>query len=632
MTSFLVALIVLLPLLSAIFLGLLYLYCIKIKKVPNWLFDTFGLSAPFLSFLITLYFLPKMIDDSEKVFFYTAYKWLSIYGYDINMGFMLDRLSLFMAMFITFVGWLIHIYASGYMRSDSGYGKFFFYFNLFLASMLLLVLADSPLIMFIGWEGVGVCSYFLISYYYKDAQNVKAGNKAFIVNRVGDFGFVVALITLFYYAGANGFDYKNLAIGVQGLPIEVLTFIGMSLFIGAIGKSAQIPLHVWLPDAMAGPTPVSALIHAATMVTAGVYMVVRFSFLYDLIPSVGVFISYIGAFSALFAALIATKQTDIKKILAYSTMSQLGYMFMAVGLGSYSVGIFHVFTHAFFKALLFMGAGAIIVALNHEQNIFKMGGLKKRLPLVCFTMLIATLAISGIPPFAGFFSKDEILLSAFANQKYVIWLLGLITAFFTSYYMFRLFFIVFFAKNCKYFTKLQTLSRSMKIPLIVLAFGSLFSGFIGIPKVLGGSNFIGNFLNDWNLHVGGVSHTLELGLMGLNILIALVGIAVAYKKFFQYDLTLNPELKGVIWHKFYVDEIYERIFIRGIKKLSIFFTINIDKNIIDRLVMSSSLGFIKMGWVVSKMQSAVTRYYAIFMMIGVSIISIYLLIVLGYIL
>ena len=627
MMNFLLSWIVLAPLVSAFILGLMYLYSIKVSKIQNGVFNVFGLSAPLISFLIASFFFIQMIGNDE-VFFYKAYRWLGVDGYDIDMGFMADKLSIFMAMFITFVGWLIHVYASGYMRDDEGYGKFFFYFNLFIASMLLLVLADSPIIMFIGWEGVGVCSYLLISYYYTDAENVKAGNKAFIANRVGDFGFVVALVTLFYYAGANGFDYVNLANGVQNLSPSVLTFIGIALFIGAVGKSAQIPLYVWLPDAMAGPTPVSALIHAATMVTAGVYMVARFHFLYDLIPNVGLFIAYIGAFSALFAATIATKQTDIKKILAYSTMSQLGYMFIAVGLGAYSVGIFHVFTHAFFKALLFMGAGAVIVALHHEQNIFKMGGMKKSLPIVYITMLVATLAISGIPPFAGFFSKDEILLTAFATENYFLWGIGVVTAMMTSYYMFRLFFVVFYAKNYNKSRKIHFVPKSMQIPLIVLAIGAAFAGFIGVPEALGGSNLVSSWLGDWSksLHV---EHTTEYMLMGINILVASAGIVIAYLKFYNYDMKKELKLSGLIWNKFYVDEIYEKVFVEGVKKLSVIFAFKIDINIIDAIVMGSSRGFIRTGELVSKMQSANTRYYALFMLVGISIVSTYLLIVLG---
>jgi len=627
MSNFLLAWIVLIPLLSAVLLGLLYLFSIKISKIPNSLFTVIGLTAPFLSFLIGFNFFLQMIGNDE-VIIYNAYRWLGVDGYNIDMGFMADKLSIFMVLFITFVGWLIHIYASGYMREDEGYGKFFFYFNLFLASMLLLVLANSPIIMFIGWEGVGVCSYFLISYYYEDKENVKAGNKAFIANRVGDFGFIVAMITMFYYAGANGFDYVSLEAGIANLSPSVLTFIGIFLFIGAVGKSAQIPLFVWLPDAMAGPTPVSALIHAATMVTAGVYMVARFHFLYDLIPNVGLFIAYVGAFSALFAAIVATKQTDIKKILAYSTISQLGYMFIAVGLGGYSVGIFHVFTHSFFKALLFMGAGAVIIALHHEQNIFKMGGMKNKTPLVYFTMLIATLAIAGIPPFAGFFSKDEILLTAFSSGEYLLWAIGVATAVMTAYYMFRLLFVVFYGKNYKEDRKIEYLPKSVTMPLVVLAIGSMFAGLIGVPELLGGSNLVGSWLEDWRNSSLHVTHSTEMILMVVNILAAFVGIFIAYKKFYMYDMKEVPQFSGIVWNKFYIDEIYDRFIVQKIKNLSTFISFKIDVNFIDMIVMGLSRGFISSGRFVSRLQNANTRFYAFIMLAGVSVISTYLIIVL----
>ncbi len=627
--NFLLAFIVLIPLGSAILLGFMYLYSIKIKKLANIFFTIPALLAPLVSFLIGCFFFIQMLGSNE-VILYKVYKWLSIDTYDIDMGFMLDNLSIFMVLFISFVGWLIHIYAAGYMRDDEGYGKFFFYFNLFLASMLLLVLADSPLIMFIGWEGVGVCSYLLISFYFRDSENVKAGNKAFIANRVGDFGFIIGMSILLFHAGSYGFDYINLQNQIANVPLDILTYAGIALFVGAMGKSAQIPLYVWLPDAMAGPTPVSALIHAATMVTAGVYMVARFHFLYDLIPNVGLYIAYIGAVSSIFAAIIATKQSDIKKILAYSTMSQLGYMFIAVGLGSYSAGIFHVFTHAFFKALLFMGAGAVIVALHHEQNIFKMGGMKSKIPLVFFTMLIANLAICGIPPFAGFFSKDEILLVAFSSGHYDIWLIGLVTAVLTAYYMFRLFFVVFYGTNYNENRKIHFLTKSMTSPLVILAVGSIFVGFFGVPEVLGGHNLVSIWLEDFSLKEAlHVSHESELILMAINVFAALIGIFVAYKKFFTCNLGTEHTMSGIIWHKFYVDELYEKVFVNGVKKISLFISYSLDVKIIDAFVMGLSRGFIKTGKFVSVLQNANTSNYAFIMMIGLSVISSYLIMVLG---
>lgn len=627
MSSMFLAWIVLIPLLSSFVLGAMYLYSLRVKKIPDFAFTTLALFAPMASFVLgVMFFMGLKSGVGEYV--YEPYTWLRVHGYTISMGFLGDRLSIFMTIFVTFIGSLIHIYAAGYMKGDEGYGKFFSYFNLFMASMLLLVLANSPIIMFIGWEGVGLCSYLLISFYFSEPLNVIAGNKAFIVNRVGDFGFIVGLVTMFFYAGKLGFDYFALEEYITLVPTPVLTFIGISLFVGAMGKSAQIPLYVWLPDAMAGPTPVSALIHAATMVTAGVYMVARFHFLYDLIPHVGVFIAYIGAFSALFAAIIAMRQTDIKKILAYSTISQLGYMFMAVGLGAYSTGLFHVFTHAFFKALLFMGAGAVIIALHHEQNIFKMGGLRKKLPLIYTVMLAATLAISGIPPFSGFFSKDEILLKAYEHHQYLIYSIGLFTAGLTAYYMFRLFFVTFEGKN--YTTKeIQPLSWSMKAPLVVLAFGALFAGFVGLPEVFSEHNLIDTWLKVWSSKALHVEHIQEISLMVISVLVGLIGIVMAYVKFYRYDFNQEIKVGGIVYDKFYIDEIYDTLFVKGLQKLSVFISVVVDDNIIDRAVMSISNGFIDLGRRVGRMQSANTRAYAFFMLVGISSFSLYLILKLG---
>ncbi len=616
--------IVLTPVIGAFMLGLMYLVNIKLFAIKKSYFNAISLSTPFVSFLLTLRVFFEILHTKKPVF-YIAYKWIKIDNFDINMGFFADNLSIFMALFITFVGWLIHIYATSYMEDDECYGKFFFYFNLFLASMLLLILANSPIIMFIGWEGVGVCSYFLISYYYKDNENVVAGNKAFLTNRVGDAGFVTGMCVLFFYAGKSGFDYESLALSVGQIPYNIKLFIGTCFFVGAMAKSAQIPLYVWLPDAMAGPTPVSALIHAATMVTAGIYMVSRFAFLYNDIISVGLFIAYIGAFSSLFAAIIATKQRDIKKILAYSTMSQLGYMFVAVGLANYSAGLFHVFTHAFFKALLFMGAGAVIVALHHEQDIFKMGGLKKKLPVIYSVMLIGCLAISGIPPFSGFFSKDEILFTAFAKGEYLIWGLEVLTAFLTSYYMFRLFFVVFYGEQK---SKSHKVSLVMSVPLMILAFGASVVGFLGIPEALGGHSLVHEWLGEQNIALPHVSHFKELGLMGLNVLVGTSGISLAWIRFKNLSYE-KEEQKGIIYNKFYIDEIYDFIFVQGLRKLSLIISKNIDLGMIDASILKACKGFIDVGEKVAILQNANIRGYVFAMLIGLSFISFYLLSLVG---
>lgn len=621
------AFIVLSPTFGALILGFLYILHVRGVKIQKSLFGGIAILTPLISFVIALFVFFDLLSTQHPII-YEAYKWVDVGDFDIAMGFMADNLSIFMTLFIIFVGWLIHIYALGYMKDDECFGKFFFYFNLFLASMLLLVLGSSPIIMFIGWEGVGVCSYFLISYYYKDNENVVAGNKAFIANRVGDAGFIIGMCTLFVSIGSSGFDFISLEENIALIPLHVKSFIGIMLFVGAMGKSAQIPLYVWLPDAMAGPTPVSALIHAATMVTAGVYMVARFDFLYNFIPNIGLFIAYIGAFSSLFAAIIATKQNDIKKILAYSTMSQLGYMFVAVGLANYSAGIFHVFTHAFFKALLFMGAGAVIVALHHEQNIFKMGGMKKEVPIVYFTMLIATLAICGIPPFSGFFSKDEILLTAFSKGEYLLWLLGVVTACLTAFYMFRLFFVVFNAHN-KRRAKVHSVPKVMTYPLVILALGSLFAGVVGVPHVFGGNNLLHHFLGDGNQQLPEVSHALEFGLMGVNVLVAFIGIFVAYQKFGKYDFSKTLNTKGIIYNKFYVDEFYDMAFIASMRKLSSFVGQKLDLLIIDGAIMRTCKEFVNMGLKVAILQNANVRAYVVGMLVGLSAFSFYMLVLVG---
>ncbi|WP_333803261.1 NADH-quinone oxidoreductase subunit L [Sulfurospirillum sp.] len=626
--SAILAAIVLAPLLSSVLIGLLYM--VSITKMPlskRW-FTIPALLSPLISFILGVSAFLYVAKYDVPLHF-QPYLWLGVGEYKIYMGFLGDKLSLFMVLFITFVGWLIHLYATAYMSDDKGYGKFFFYFNLFLSSMLLLVLADGPLIMFIGWEGVGLCSYLLISFYFQDNSNVVAGNKAFIVNRVGDLGFLIGLAILFFYCSGVGFSYENIALTIASMPPYLLQIVGIALFIGAMGKSAQIPLYVWLPDAMAGPTPVSALIHAATMVTAGVYMVARFAFLYELIPNIGLFIAYIGALSALFAAVIATKQSDIKKILAYSTMSQLGYMFIAVGLGAYSSALFHVFTHAFFKALLFMGAGAVIIALHHEQNIFKMGKMRQVTPVVYATMLIATLAISGIPPFAGFFSKDEILLVAFSSGEYLIWGIALCSAVLTAYYMFRFFFVVFEGKNTSHVHHPHDVSWVMKAPLVVLAFGSLFAGLLGLPSLLGGSHLIGSWLGEWGMRALHVNHETEWMLLSLNIAVSLLGIGIAYKKFRFYDLSSHKEVKGIVYNKFYVDEVYDFLFVRSIRKLSEFIAVSLDVNLVDRIVMGLSHNFIRLGHILALVQNANVRFYALIMMLGISAASCYLILVIG---
>ena len=619
--------IILAPLLGAILNAGFYFYHIKKEKVSDLVFSIIGTGTPLISFLITLSLFLKM--NSEGIIYkQQIFTWLNIDKLNIEMALLGDNLSIFMSMFVTFVGWLIHIYAIGYMKGDNGFGKFFAYFNLFLASMLILVLADNPIILFIGWEGVGVCSYLLIKFYYGSAANVMAANKAFIVNRIGDFGFLLGVVTLFFALGEVDLSFGSIEANISNASNELLILSGFLLFVGAMGKSAQIPLYVWLPDAMAGPTPISALIHAATMVTAGVYMVARFHFLYSGIEEIGIFIAYIGAFSALFAAIIATRQTDIKKILAYSTMSQLGYMFIAVGLGFYSSGLFHVFTHAFFKAMLFMGAGGVIIALHHEQNIFKIAQHRANLPIIGATFLVGVIAISGIPPFSGFFSKDAILAAAFQEGQYLIWAIAMFTAFLTAFYMFRMYFIVFVAPT-KHTVSYTYTSKTITIPLLILAIGAIAAGFLNLPAIFGGNHFVDTWLGQLHSKHIHMSHTTEFVLMALSIIVAATGIMAAYSKYAKFDVT-KPELEtGLIGKKFYIDELYDTIFVQPLKAISTVIDKVIDDKIIDAFIMNSSTGFVKIGKKVAMIQNANVRFYAAFMLIGMMCVFIYLYITLG---
>ena len=617
--------ILLLPFAGALILGLLHLTFPRTKKLDK-LYAAIGVAGPVLAALLSFLVLDRLLEtDHAPLCRHTLFQWIAIGDFKIGVTLAADMLSGIMLFIVTFVGSLIHIYAVGYMWGEKSFGKFFAYFNFFLGSMLLLVLADNPIIMFVGWELVGLASYLLIGWYYDDPANVKAANKAFILNRVGDFGFISGLGLLFALVGSGGFDFSDIAAHIGSVDPKMVWLVGMLLFVGAMGKSAQIPLYVWLPDAMAGPTPVSALIHAATMVTAGVYMVARFAFLYNLVPDVGVFIASIGAASALLAALFACYQSDIKKILAYSTMSQLGYMFIGVGLGAYSSGIFHLFTHAFFKALLFMGAGAVIIALHHEQNIFKMGGLQKKMGLVTLTMLVATLAISGIPPFAGFFSKDAILAHAFASQHYMIWAIGVATAYLTAYYMFRLFFVVFVAPSGKN-QEPDRLPKTITWPLVVLAAGSAIAGLFGVPEAYGGENWLGMLMNlpDRNLHLEtGEEFLLDM----FNVIVASAGIYVAYRLFARSPKEANGSAawQTLLHHTLYIDTLYETLFVKPLRGLSFLFDKIVDNRIIDGIIGMTVGGYRFMAGGFALLQNGSVRWYALYIMAGVGGLSLYIL-------
>src|SRR6266446_4475196 len=520
-------------------------------------------------------------------------------SFNVDAGFLLDPLSSIWLLFVTGVGMLIHIYSTGYMAHEGGYYRFFGYMNLFMFSMLTLILANNYILLFVGWEGVGLCSYLLIGFYFHRHSASTAANKAFIVNRIGDAGFILGALTLSWYLGSFRFiDINKLAhSGTFAIGDPVLTAAALLLFVGACGKSAQLPLYVWLPDAMEGPTPVSALIHAATMVTAGVYMVARSNAIFVLAPTAMKTVAIIGALTAVFAASIALVQNDIKRVLAYSTISQLGYMFLALGVGAFAAGVFHVFTHAFFKALLFLGSGSVIHSMSGEQDLQKMGGLWNKIPITAKTFAVATLAIAGIFPFAGFFSKDEILGQAF-DRYFSLWLVGFITAGMTAFYMFRLLFLTFFgySRADEHVEKhVHESPPAMTVPLIILAGLSLIGGWIGWPGSLGGENRFERFLEPVLTGVvpetGAVKiahHALakEYFLMLASLSIAGAGIWLAYQ--FYRTKRIAPELVAGKWprlyhlllHKYYLDEIYDAAVVERTKDLGTLLG-RFDANVID---------------------------------------------------
>ena len=516
----------------------------------------------------------------------------TIADFNVSLGFLLDPLSAVMILFVTFVGTLIHIYSIGYMAHEEGFQRFFTYLNLFMGAMLTLVLGNNYLVTFVGWEGVGLCSYLLIGFYFKEEFPPFAGRKAFIVNRVGDFGFVLGLLALVTYFGTLNYtelfprviENEELAHSAFLGPVTLMGFITFCLFVGATGKSAQIPLFVWLPDAMAGPTPVSALIHAATMVTAGVYMVARSNALFQLAEGTSMLVAVIGCATAILAATIGLAQTDIKKVLAYSTVSQLGYMFLACGVGAYIAAIFHVFTHAFFKALLFLGSGSVIHAMGGEQDMRYMGGLRKYLPVTYKTFLVGTIAIAGIPPLAGFFSKDEILAATFLEHQYVLWAIGLFTAGLTAMYMFRAVYLTFFGEfrgTAEQKAHLHESPAVMTMPLVILAVGAVVAGLIGIPKGMtfnvADINLFHHFLEPVIAvlpHAGEHGHLslpIEWTLIVVSVAVAVTGIFLA-RRFYGGTVGLGigeewarkyPGIHRVLVGKYFVDELYDATVVKG---------------------------------------------------------------------
>ena len=571
----------------------------------------------------------------------------------IPWGFALDPLSAIMILVVTGVGFLIHVYSVGYMEHEDGFARFFVYLNLFMAMMLTLVLGSNLLVTFVGWEGVGLCSYLLIGFFYDRPFDTRtgltcadAGRKAFLVNRIGDFAFVIGMLYLLTTFGT--LDYRGVSAAIAGGGDghhALLVAVGILLFIGACGKSAQIPLYVWLPDAMAGPTPVSALIHAATMVTAGVYMVVRMSALYVHAPEAMAVIAVVGALTAIFAATMGITATDIKKVLAYSTVSQLGYMFAAVGVGAWTAAIFHLMTHAFFKALLFLGAGSVIHGQHGEQDITKMGGLRSKLPVTFATFMTATLAIAGIFPLAGFFSKDEILWGAWSSGSKIVWGVLALSAGLTAFYMFRLTFLVFYGKyrgDHHTFDHAHESPKAMTVPLMILAGLSVVGGWIGIPAVLGTTVFGRdvNVFHHWLAPAVASAHgageaaehgaSLEFALMGLALAIALAGIGVAFVIYRQREgmaASIAQRFRPVyvMWRNLYwVDEFYEATILKPFYAISRFFA-GFDRFVIDGVVNATGIFADITGQLFKLFQTGYVRNYALVFLMGVVAILVYLM-------
>ncbi len=568
------------------------------------------------------------------------FDWISVGSFHIPFAFLVDQLSSIMLLIITGVGFLIHLYSIGYMHDDNGFGKFFAYLNLFVFFMLLLVMGSNYVVMFIGWEGVGLCSYLLIGFWYTNPSYADAAKKAFVMNRIGDLGFLLGIFLLVNTFGSTNFaDIFPKAPGAvaAGAPIVLITLL---LFVGAIGKSAQLPLFTWLPDAMAGPTPVSALIHAATMVTAGIYMIARSNILFTLAPDTMEVIAIIGLATAAFAALIALTQTDIKKVLAYSTVSQLGYMFLGLGVGAYTGAFFHVLTHAFFKALLFLGAGSVIHAMGGEQDMRKMGGLKSKIGITFWTMLVGTIAIAGIPPFSGFFSKDEILAAAFAHST-TFYVVGVITAGLTSFYMFRMMYLTFWGKFRGTHEQEHHLHESpanMTIPLIVLAILSAVAGMIGVPAVMGGHHELGAYLapvfeaSHKILGEHELSHSTEWILMAVSVGIALAALGYAYSKYVSgahvpvSDEEERPTLANLSHHKFYIDELYDKIIRKPLDAISVFFYKVVELLGIDGFVNGLGKGTLETSNGLRLLQTGNVGFYIFMMVVGIIAILVYSLI------
>jgi NADH-quinone oxidoreductase subunit L len=599
------------------------------KNVSKNVSGYIGTFAVITSFIVTL-ILFLDVNQSKTAIEIPLFEWISLGKFSVDFGFLFDQLSLLWLLFVTGIGSLIHLYSISYMHDDENMNKFFAYLNLFIFFMITLVIGNNLLVMFIGWEGVGLCSYLLIGFWYKNQEYNDAAKKAFIMNRIGDLGLLIGIFILAYSFGC--LDYTTLQMAIaddKGLHLEALPIAAFCLFIGACGKSAQIPLYTWLPDAMAGPTPVSALIHAATMVTAGIFMITRLNYVFDLAPDVQTLIAIIGAVTALVAATIGLVQNDIKKVLAYSTVSQLGLMFLALGLGAYEVAVFHVITHAFFKACLFLGSGSVIHALHGEQDMRNMGGLKKIMPITFWTMMISTLAISGIFPFAGFWSKDEILMTAF-HGNIALWVVGSIASILTAFYMFRLMYLTFFKDfrgTEKQKSHLHESPALITFPLIILAILAAIGGLISLP----GNSWLNHYLTPILPKLGEEHHVLgqtDYILMGIATIGALVGIFITYTKYIKQNQvpSQDSEITGfakVLYNKYYVDEGYNAIFVKPINTLSKIFRNNVEPAL-SGLVFGLGTGANYFGKQGKKLQNGNIGLYLFAFVIGVSAILIYL--------
>lgn len=591
------------------------------KTIPKSLGGAIGTIAVLASFLVSVGVFFEVKAGGAKTV--ELFQFISSGSLNIPFAFQVDSLSALFLLIITGIGTLIHLYSTSYMHEDEGMVKYFAYLNLFVFSMLLLVLGANYLVMFIGWEGVGLCSYLLIGFWFKNREYTNAAKKAFIMNRIGDLGFLVGMLYMLWKFGTltyAGDDGVFTMLSTNPLSSFDYNFIAICLFVGAMGKSAQIPLYTWLPDAMAGPTPVSALIHAATMVTAGIYMIARSSALYNLAPDALHFIAWIGAATALLAATIAIKQYDIKKVLAYSTVSQLGFMFMALGMGAYTTAVFHVMTHAFFKALLFLGSGSVIHAMGGEQDIRKMGGLGKHMKITQLTFLIGCLAIAGIPGFSGFFSKDEILASAFGHNK-MIYALGLAGAMMTAFYMFRLYTLTFtgtFRGTHEQEHHLHESPAAMTIPLIVLAILSVVGGYIGLPAVLSEHHTLGQYLSNavTNFSTHELDHNTEWMLLGISTAIAVVFSLIGFMMHRKPQFSENTGLSKVLENKWYIDELYETVIITPIQHLAQLFDRFVEKLGIDGLVNGVGKSVRWSGDKVRLLQTGQVGFYFFVMVIG----------------